>query len=467
MPSLSPPSGAESSARPAVYQQVHPAVRLYFLVRLVAYPLFMLAYGVHMRGRVLPAWALVLFLAHTFIFPHVARRVAARNNDPKRAEQRNLLLDSFLIGCYVPVTGFSLWPNTASILGLNAGMINLGGPRLALRGLLSWGAGVIVAGTVTGFQTDVFSASRLTQVLSITLIGMYTTVFGLQSFVQLRRVKRANVQIREQNAQIEAHTALLQERSAELELALAKAKESDEAKSNFLATMSHELRTPLNSIIGFTNIVLRNKGGQIASQDVVYLRRVSSSGAHLLELINGVLDLAKIEAREMDLERVPVDLLVLARETLSQFEPQAEAQAVQLFADLPRGAVLVADRARLKQILINLVGNAVKFTRDGAVTLRIVLDPLTGAPARLDVIDTGIGINDDRLAAIFEAFQQADTTTSRQYGGTGLGLSITRSLVVLMGWQITVTSTVGVGSTFSLIFQPESGAERRQHHQAA
>ena len=467
MPSLSQPPGTESSASRVVPERVHPTVRLYFLVRVISYPLFAVLYGVHMWGRVIPALALIVFLFHTLVFPHVAQRVALRSKDCKRAEQRNLLVDSFLMGCYVPVTGFSLWPNAASLLGVNAGTINLGGPRLARRGLLLWVAGVVIAGIFTGFHSDVFSASRLTQVLSIAFIGAYTSLFGFQSFVQLRRVKLANAQIREQNAQIEEHTALLQERSHELELALAKARESDDAKSNFLANMSHELRTPLNSIIGFTNIVLRNKGGNIASQDVVYLTRVSSSGAHLLELINGVLDLAKIEAHEVDLERVPVDLLLLVRDTVSQFEPQAEGQAVQFVTELPRRAVLVADRARLKQILINLVGNAVKFTQHGTVTLRVVLDPLTGAPARLDVSDTGIGISDDRLHAIFEAFQQADTTTSRQYGGTGLGLSITRSLAILMGWEVAVTSTVGVGSTFSLIFKSEGCVELLPHQHAA
>src|SRR5512141_690716 len=129
MPSLSHLSGTESSVRLTAAERAHPVVRLYFLVRVSTYPLFMLLYGAHMWGRAVPAWALCLFVAHTLAFPHVARRVAMRSDDCKRAEQRNLLVDSFLIGCYVPLTGFSLWPNATSILGINAATINLGGPR--------------------------------------------------------------------------------------------------------------------------------------------------------------------------------------------------------------------------------------------------------------------------------------------------------------------------------------------------
>ena len=231
------------------------------MVRVVAYPLFMVLYGVHMRGRRIPAWALVLFLAHAFIYPHIARRMATRSSDSKHAERRNLLIDSFLIGCYFPVTGFSLWPSAASVLGINAGNISIGGPKFALRGLLTWVAGAVVGGAITGFHVDLYSASRLTELLSIAIVGAFTTAFSYQSFLQLRKATQATAQIREQNAKIEEHARLMRERSRELELALSKAEDAGVAKSNFLANMSHELRTPLNSIIGFTNIVLRNKGG--------------------------------------------------------------------------------------------------------------------------------------------------------------------------------------------------------------
>jgi signal transduction histidine kinase len=423
-----------------------------FLVRAATYPLFGILYGVHMWHRAFPAWALVLFATHIFVYPHVARYVAKRSANSKVAERRNMLLDSFLIGCYVPLTAFSLWPNFAALLSANAGYVSFGGVRFAFRALLMSAAGMIVVGLFTGFHVALFSATRFTEVLSIAVVGAFTTVFSFHAFLQGQRVTVRNAQIRKQNARIDENTRLLEERGKQLESALIEAQAANAAKSDFLATMSHELRTPLNSIIGFTNIVLRNKGGSMAPPDVIYLTRVSTSGAHLLKLINGVLDLAKVEAREMELERVPVDLTHLVRETLSQFEPQAEARDVELIAELPGRAVIVTDRERLRQIMVNLVGNAVKFTEHGKVTVRLIADKDTGAPLRIDVSDSGIGIREDRLHAIFEAFHQADTTTSRQYGGTGLGLSITRSLAELMGWTIAVSSTIGVGSTFSVIF---------------
>ena len=231
---------------------------------------------------------------------------------------------------------------------------------------------------------------------------------------------------------------------------------TNRAKSEFLSNMSHELRTPLNSIIGFANILQKNKGGNLRPVDLVHLDRIAANGTHLLGVINGVLDLSKIEAGRVELEMETLDLASLIRETLNEMGSQAEGQEVVLEAEMPAElGLLYGDRARLKQILINLVGNSLKFTRRGRVTVRIVTDERNGAPARLDVIDTGIGIPEDRLETIFDAFRQADNTTERQFGGTGLGLTITRSLAELMGWTVGVRSTVGAGTTFSVYFGPD------------
>jgi len=229
---------------------------------------------------------------------------------------------------------------------------------------------------------------------------------------------------------------------------------ANKTKSDFLASMSHELRTPLNSVIGFTNILLKNKDGNLNDKDVGYLQRVLANGKHLLELINEVLDLAKIEAGRIDLIIEPVDLGHLVVETVQQLEGQAKVKEgnVELVADVPTEVEEVdTDSAKLKQVIINLVGNALKFTDEGSVTVRLDVAKDGKTPVAIAVKDTGIGIPTDRLEAIFEAFQQAEAGTARKYGGTGLGLAISRSICLLMGYDLIVESEVGKGSTFTIV----------------
>jgi signal transduction histidine kinase/ActR/RegA family two-component response regulator len=257
---------------------------------------------------------------------------------------------------------------------------------------------------------------------------------------------------RELEGRVLERTAALSRAVDELERAKEAAEAANQAKSAFLATMSHELRTPLNSVIGFSGILLKNRSQGLSSKELGYLDRIQANGRHLLGLINSVLDLSKVEAGKLALEVTSVDLGDLLDETLAEFEPQARERRVTIERKVPVGVHFIdADRARVKQILINLIGNAVKFTERGTVTARIVLDPATSRPCRLEIEDTGTGIPAERLESIFEAFQQADSSTSRQFGGTGLGLTITRSLARCMGHDVRVESTLGQGSTFSLV----------------
>ncbi|MBT9584263.1 hypothetical protein IV102_13055 [bacterium] len=239
----------------------------------------------------------------------------------------------------------------------------------------------------------------------------------------------------------------LQRNNRDLATARDQALAASHAKSSFLANMSHEFRTPLNAIIGYSEILLEESTlEEYQNRD---LTRIRESGAHLLKLVNGLLDLSKVEAGKMELEVSPVPLAGLLREVEDTLRPQIQKQENQLIVELPEKPVTIqTDVLKLKQCLINLLGNAAKFTHNG--TLKMIAR-VQHPNLIVEVHDTGIGMSPEQIKMIFIPFTQADASTTRKYGGTGLGLTLARRFAQLLGGDIQVRSQLGGGSVFTLI----------------
>ena len=277
-------------------------------------------------------------------------------------------------------------------------------------------------------------------------------------------LEHTNTQLEEQAQQLEAQRDDLARFSAAVELKARELEQASQYKSDFLANMSHELRTPLNSLLILSKLLGDNPAGNLTDEQVKFAHTIQSSGNDLLNLINDVLDLSKIEAGHLQIRPETVSLSRLTAELGQLFQPIATERKLQLVIAVAPGCpdAITTDRQRLEQILKNLLSNAFKFTEAGTVNLsvrRVGSDRIA-----LAVTDSGIGIAEDQQAGIFEAFRQADGTISRKYGGTGLGLSISRELARLLGGAITLESTPGKGSTFTitipLVYDPGLVSQR-------
>ncbi|CAL9370498.1 HAMP domain-containing protein [Streptomyces sp. enrichment culture] len=286
--------------------------------------------------------------------------------------------------------------------------------------------------------------------------------------VQQEELQRSNAELEEkasllvaQNRDIEAKNLQIEQARQELETRAQQLSLASKYKSEFLANMSHELRTPLNSLLILAQLLAQNPSRNLTPKQVEYAQIIHSAGSDLLQLINDILDLSKVEAGKMDVAPERVALRQLIEYVEATFRPMTTQKSLDFTITTAPGAPgdLLTDDSRLRQVLRNLLSNAVKFTEQGGVELSI--EPAAddevpegvvrgGAVVAFRVKDTGIGIPEQNLETIFGAFQQADGTTSRKYGGTGLGLSITREIAQLLGGAVTVDSTPGQGSTFTL-----------------
>ncbi|MET7453265.1 HAMP domain-containing protein [Streptomyces sp. NPDC005574] len=291
-------------------------------------------------------------------------------------------------------------------------------------------------------------------------VAINTIIANSRTESLLGESQRLAMQLQERSDELQKQQAELQHSNAELEEKAALLATSSQYKSEFLANMSHELRTPLNSLLILARLLSDNPDGRLSDQEVQFATTIHRSGSDLLQLINDILDLSKIEAGRMDVRPKRLPLIKLLDYVHATFRPltldRGLAFEVAVGEDVPRE--MYSDEQRLQQILRNLLSNAIKFTATGRVELRVdrVRDPEnpyvrdSGELVAFAVSDTGIGIAPEKLPVIFEAFQQADGTTNRKYGGTGLGLSISREIAGLLGGRIVAESQPGRGSTFTL-----------------
>ncbi|HEY0779806.1 MAG TPA: ATP-binding protein, partial [Gemmatirosa sp.] len=278
--------------------------------------------------------------------------------------------------------------------------------------------------------------------------GRVTHFVGVQNDITGRVV--AEQALVRRTADLERARDDLQDQALELA-------DATQARDRFMATVSHEMRTPINAVLGYADLLDLGVQGELNGAQREYVDRIRRTGRGLLDLVNDVLDLTRAEFGHLEVDLHPVDPLPVTEEVAALLEGQAQRKGLVLTLNAPSGPVpaVQADRRRLRQVLLNLVANAVKFTDAGTVTLHVAVDaphePRDGARVRFTVRDTGIGIAPEQLAFVFDEFFQADPKLTRRHGGAGLGLAISRRLARLMGGDLTVTSDLGRGSAFTLV----------------
>lgn len=439
-------------------RRIHPIVRLGFSLRVIGNCMTAFSLGSALADHGASYWLWILLAATALGWPAIAFQLARRAVDSKRAEFRNMWIDSMFYGFWGAFIGYNPWIIVGVLGALAMAQLSVGGFRTAGQCLSAASLGLGAGGVLTGFKVSTLVSLR-TDILTALAISVFLLLFGLLTHSQSKAAHRARRELAARNLFIEQQSVALDQARktaildrAEAEAARSQAEEANRTKSAFLANMSHELRTPLNAVIGYTELLeedLTDHGGLDTS--LTDLGRIKSAARHLLALIDDVLDLSKIEADKIDLSIQTFSMQVLVDQVAFTVQPLLSINKNHLSVDVAPGLTpLHTDPSRLRQVLFNLVSNATKFTHEGRIhiTARQERDEQGRQLTVVEVSDEGIGLSLEQIGRLFQPFVQADTNTTRKYGGTGLGLAISRRLCRMMGGDITVVSSPGAGSTF-------------------
>ena len=455
------------------------ALRLRQLIRYnrpaapIAIPLVLLVYWKYHS-------AVLLVMVAALVLTVISQTVAISYARQDRIAQ-GITWFAIAIWCQTLTTGIftpRLWPLTCvfSILAVVIALPFVSGRQLSR--LILGATGILIVSAVFASLNPLLSLSPVPNWLLRILVplgALSGAVLCMLSIWQsggrmqdtIDETRAANEALRESERsleqKVEARTAQLESSYSELAVARDEAVQASRAKSDFLANMSHELRTPLNAIIGYGEM-LEEEAGERGDDYVLDINRVVSSGRYLLSLVNGILDLSRIEAGKMGVFLETFDLEELLRGVESTVAPLVRKNVNTLeVIKAPSLGVMHSDATKVRQVLFNLIGNACKFTQDGVISLDVApeLDDDGAEWVNLSVSDTGIGMSPEQLAGIFDAFHQAEETTLRDFGGTGLGLTITRQFCEILGGSIRVESEPDIGSTFVARLPRRSGGVAR------
>ena len=425
---------------------VHPVVRLNRIVRVIGCPMASVLVATVRLDEPTPVWMWMALAAYALVWPQAAYWLARLSADQKRAAHLCLMFDCAVFGAFGAFVSYRLVPTVVMTTGILTAVTGVGGLPLFVAGLIVLSV-VLIAGMFTADFGAVMQSGLVTMLFSLATAFLFQLLLAFQAFRQARELIQKRRQIEEQSEQIVAQNAALEQAMRRAEEARQAMEAANLAKSRFLANMSHELRTPLNAVIGYTELILDGTYGDVPERVRGTLSRVERSGRSLLGLINEVLDLSKIEAGQLKLAVAGFSLPETINAAITSLESLAREKGLKLGAriapDLPEAT---GDERRVTQVLVNLLGNAIKFTDAGEVEVEAKLEK---DAFLVTVRDTGPGVAPGFRDRIFEEFQQADTSTTRPKGGAGLGLAISKRIVELHGGTLSlVHSEVGRGSTF-------------------